>query len=100
MVWREGTDVRLYTRNGHDWAHHFPGIVAAARALKAECFLIDGEVLVAGSDGRGCPEATLLLVIKLFLRPERCLLAIWADYARLLFADRDAESSTAAFIDV
>jgi hypothetical protein len=48
--------VRLYTRNGHDWAERFPGIVAAARALKAIRFLIDGEVMVAGPDGRAVFE--------------------------------------------
>jgi ATP-dependent DNA ligase len=34
MVWRDGADLRLYTRNGHDWTDRFPSIVAAARALK------------------------------------------------------------------
>jgi bifunctional non-homologous end joining protein LigD len=56
MVWRVGDRVWLYTRNGHDWADRFPGIVAAALSLKAERFLIDGEVIVAGSDGRAVFE--------------------------------------------
>jgi ATP-dependent DNA ligase len=56
MVLREGSTVRLYTRNGHDWADRFPSVVAAALALKATRFLIDGEVMVAGPDGRAVFE--------------------------------------------
>jgi hypothetical protein len=39
-------------RVGGGWANRFPGVVAAALALKATRFLIDGEVMVAGPDGR------------------------------------------------
>ena len=56
MVWRDGAAARLFTRNGHDWAERFPGIVVIARALKATRFLIDGEVMVAGPDGRAVFE--------------------------------------------
>jgi hypothetical protein len=27
MIWRNGTSVRLYTRNGHDWADRFPTVL-------------------------------------------------------------------------
>ena len=44
MVRRDGSRVRCFTRNGHDWADRFPAIVDAAARLKAHSFLIDGEV--------------------------------------------------------
>ena len=35
MVRRDGSRVRCFTRNGHDWADRFPAIVDAALHLKA-----------------------------------------------------------------
>src|SRR3954453_20664989 len=46
MVRREGSRVRCFTRGGYDWADRFPAIVDAARRLKAQSFMIDGEVVV------------------------------------------------------
>ncbi len=40
MVRRDGSRVRCFTRNGHDWADRFPAIVDAASSLKATSFLI------------------------------------------------------------
>ena len=51
MVRRDGLGVRCFTRNGHDWADRFPAIVEAALRLKAQSFLIDGEVVIARDDG-------------------------------------------------
>jgi bifunctional non-homologous end joining protein LigD len=51
MVWRDGSRVRCFTRNGHDWGDRFPAIVLAARRLKAHSFLIDGEAVVLNDDG-------------------------------------------------
>ena len=51
MVRRDGSRVRCFTRNGHDWADRFPAIVEAAAHLKAQSFLIDGEVVIARDDG-------------------------------------------------
>ena len=48
---RDGSRVRGFTRNGHDWADRFPAIVEAAAHLKAQSFLIDGEVVIARDDG-------------------------------------------------
>jgi bifunctional non-homologous end joining protein LigD len=45
-------DWRLYTRNGHDLAKRFPSVVEAARWVKVRRFLVDGEVIVCGRDGR------------------------------------------------
>ena len=50
MVRRDGSRVRCFTRNGHDWADRFPAIVDAAPRLKGS-FLIDGEAVIASDDG-------------------------------------------------
>ena len=51
MVRRDGSRVRCFTRNGHDWADRFPAIVDAALRIKAQSFLIDGEAVIARDDG-------------------------------------------------
>jgi len=51
MVRREGARVRCFTRGGYDWAARFPAIVQAALRIKAQSFLIDGEVVVCRDDG-------------------------------------------------
>jgi ATP-dependent DNA ligase len=51
MVRRDGSRVRCFTRNGHDWTDRFPAIVDVARSLKATSFLIDGEAVILGDDG-------------------------------------------------
>jgi bifunctional non-homologous end joining protein LigD len=51
MVRRDGSRVRCFTRNGHDWADRFPAIVDAAHRIKATSFLIDGEAVIARDDG-------------------------------------------------
>jgi len=51
MVRRDGLRVRCFTCNGNDWADRFPVIVEAAARLKAQSFLIDGEVVIARDDG-------------------------------------------------
>jgi bifunctional non-homologous end joining protein LigD len=56
MVRRDGSHphdarIRCFTRNDHDWADRFPAIVDAALRLKAQSFLIDGEVVIARDDG-------------------------------------------------
>jgi bifunctional non-homologous end joining protein LigD len=43
--------VRLLTRNGYDWTGRFPLIAAAAEALRAHSFLIDGEAVPCEGDG-------------------------------------------------
>jgi ATP-dependent DNA ligase len=51
MVRRDGAGIRLLTRRGHDWSGRFPLIAEAAGALKARCFLLDGETVACGRDG-------------------------------------------------
>ena len=51
MVRRDGSRVRCFTLNSHDWADRFLAIVEAAARFKAQSFLIDGEVVIARDDG-------------------------------------------------
>ncbi|MBR0855684.1 RNA ligase family protein [Bradyrhizobium liaoningense] len=48
---RQGRDVRLVTRNGHNWTGRFPWIVEAALKNREQQFVIDGEAVVLGVDG-------------------------------------------------
>jgi bifunctional non-homologous end joining protein LigD len=52
MVCRDGSRVRCFTKGGYDWASRFPAIVDAAHRIKATSFLIDGEAVLLGVDGR------------------------------------------------
>src|SRR5207248_1520676 len=62
LVRRDGPRVRCFTRGGYDWADRFPAIVQAASRLRAQSFLIDGEVIVCRPDGpyRSGPSKTWL----------------------------------------
>ena len=51
MARRDGNGVRLFSRNGHDFTSRFPLLAAAAMALPAHSFLIDGEAIVTDGDG-------------------------------------------------
>jgi DNA ligase-1 len=42
---RDGDEVRIFTRNLNDVTSRLPSIVAAARAMPATCFILDGEAL-------------------------------------------------------
>ena len=46
----DGQDVRLFTRNGHDWSARMPRLVDALRALSLDSAWLDGEVVVNGDD--------------------------------------------------
>ena len=48
---RDGTRVRVFTRNGHDWTDRFTFIVEAAGKLRRGQFIVDGEAVVLGIDG-------------------------------------------------
>lgn len=47
----ERGEVALITRRGNDWTDRFPHVAAAARALKCETALIDGEAVVLDKRG-------------------------------------------------
>ena len=51
-VERKGREVRLLTRNGHNRTDRFPWIVEAALKNREQQFVIDGEAMVLGVDGR------------------------------------------------
>jgi bifunctional non-homologous end joining protein LigD len=54
MARRDGADIRLITRGGHDWSSRFSAVVEAVNRLRARSFLIDGEVVVCRPDGVSC----------------------------------------------
>jgi len=47
----DGDDVRLFTRNGHDWSSKMPRQIAALRALGVDVAWLDGEMVVNGENG-------------------------------------------------
>ncbi|MBO1538626.1 DNA ligase D [Pseudomonas sp. OA65] len=47
----ENGDVRLLTRNGHDWTHKLPRQAEALAALGLESAWLDGEMVVANEEG-------------------------------------------------
>src|SRR5262249_7494502 len=57
----ERRQVRVFTRNGHDWSDRYPGIVRAASQLDCRSAIIDGEAVVQDSNGvshfEGLPSA-------------------------------------------
>lgn len=46
-----GDNVRIFTKNGFDWAARMPAIGAALRGLPAVDAVIDGEAVMEGPDG-------------------------------------------------
>jgi bifunctional non-homologous end joining protein LigD len=51
MARRDGASVRLITWHGNDFTSRFPLAAAAATALAARSFLIDGEAIVTNASG-------------------------------------------------
>jgi ATP-dependent DNA ligase len=47
-----GSEVVVYTRNGHDWTRQFKVILPPLRALTKGAALIDGEIVAIDSEGR------------------------------------------------
>ena len=52
IIQRDGKRVRLFTRNGHDWSGRFPLITEAVLRNRNASFVIDGEAVLLGVDGR------------------------------------------------
>ncbi|MEV4033334.1 ATP-dependent DNA ligase [Streptomyces umbrinus] len=52
QVHRDGDDVRLYTRTLDDITDRLPELTSAARELKGEHFILDGEVIAFDEGGR------------------------------------------------
>ncbi len=51
QVHRAGDDVSIFTRNLRDITDSLPEVVAAARDLPADSFILDGEALIFGPEG-------------------------------------------------
>ncbi|NGO11749.1 ATP-dependent DNA ligase [Streptomyces sp. HC44] len=49
---RDGDDIRVYTRTLDDITDRLPELTSAARELKGERFILDGEVIAFDEDGR------------------------------------------------
>jgi bifunctional non-homologous end joining protein LigD len=49
---REGARVQLVSRSQKDLTRDYPTVVAALRGLKASSFVLDGEIVALGADGR------------------------------------------------
>src|SRR6478752_10892635 len=47
----ERSQVRVFSRNGHDWSDRYPGIVRAAAGLACQSVIIDGEAIVQNGNG-------------------------------------------------
>jgi bifunctional non-homologous end joining protein LigD len=47
----DGKDVRLFTRNGHDWTSRLKGLAAEAGALGLDSAWLDGEIVILGDKG-------------------------------------------------
>jgi DNA ligase-1 len=52
QVHRVRDDVRIFTRNLNDVTERVPGLVALAKSLPAEAFVLDGEAVGLGDDDR------------------------------------------------
>ncbi|MFI9612653.1 ATP-dependent DNA ligase [Streptomyces sp. NPDC052023] len=52
QVHRDGDDVRLYTRTLDDITDRLPELTSAARELRGERFVLDGEVIAFDEEGR------------------------------------------------
>jgi bifunctional non-homologous end joining protein LigD len=48
----ERGQVRVFSRNGHDWSDRYPGVVRAAASLRCKSAIVDGEAIVQDGDGR------------------------------------------------
>ena len=46
-----GDEVRIFTRNGLDWTSRFAGVAEAAKKLKLDGCLIDGEIVALDENG-------------------------------------------------
>ncbi len=49
---KRGDDVRLFTRNQHDWTDRFGALAKALKKVSREDFVLDGEAVVFDEQGR------------------------------------------------
>src|SRR3981081_4909001 len=58
IVFRDGDDVELGSRNERPLTRYFPELLGPLREHLPERCVLDGEIVIAGEDGREC-EALL-----------------------------------------
>src|SRR5437588_10062863 len=51
LVFRDGDSVELQSKAGQPLTRYFPELVDAARALKADCFVLDREIVIPANGG-------------------------------------------------
>jgi hypothetical protein len=51
LAYRRGRNVRLFSRNGHNFADRFPRIAEAIEALPVRSCVVDGEAIVCDDGG-------------------------------------------------
>jgi len=71
QVLLERGQVRVFTRNGHDWTDRYPSIVLAAANLRCKSAIIDGEAIVQNGEGASDFEA---LSVAMRWRPNSIIL--------------------------
>jgi bifunctional non-homologous end joining protein LigD len=72
QVLLEQGQVRVLTRNGHDWSDRYPTIVRAISTLKCQSAIIDGEAIV--QDGNGASDFEALSAAVWSPRPDNIIL--------------------------
>jgi len=51
QILKDGSDITLLSKNGHDLTRRFRTVADAARTLKARRLVLDGELIAYGEDG-------------------------------------------------
>jgi len=52
LLFKDGAQVRILSRNAKDLTAMYPGVVAAGQRLSAERVVVDGEIVALAEDGR------------------------------------------------
>ena len=76
QVVKDGSDVRLYSKNGAEWTKKLPAIVESFRGLPARSAILDGELCHSGASGR--PDFRALMREMRSSRPDRFQLVVYA----------------------
>ena len=51
LAFKQGDDVKLFTRSGNDYTAKFPSVAKSVKLLNSDCAIFDGEVAVVKEDG-------------------------------------------------
>lgn len=52
LVYKDGNDVSLMTRNNQDWTDRFPALVQSFRSIPVDAFVVDTELVHEDSQGK------------------------------------------------